>query len=350
MEDNDNSQKKTRLVILGVSGLLLLGCAAGWVWFSNKKEELYAVGSGIVTSVTNQLAPQPVTTASGDKPAGDKGGTPDVVKAMSQSGPLAPMLSMVNGKVDKANERSALVNKQLEEMEGPEKKKTLTAGDIMSMKSVNLLTNGEPMDPEEQAPPGKFPSTGRRRAKKEAQIAAGRQDPMLPIAEQGAWPQWSRPSEMLADAASGSSPGMGAKFLLPPPGAVKAGKNSTPRNVASAAKLKLVPPPPPMTMPGLGGGPANSGQPPDMGLPIAQLPMPPEKPSIMQHLKLSAIIGNKAIIAVPYEVRFQNKWPAVISLGPGEQFESIRVVSVDPDSVTIDEDGERVVKSLASIR
>lgn len=164
----------------------------------------------------------------------------------------------------------------------------------------------------------------------EAKQAAGRQDPMMPYMGTSPFPLYSKGS------AEPEEENKETVKVPPPPPVAKAPKaGSPPRD--------LVPPPPPSD-PSLAGAGGMAG------LPLNELPVAPDKPTVADKLRLAAVIGNKVILNVPYAVRAQNKWPATISLAPGEQFESLSVVSVDGDSVTIDEDGERTVKTLASIK
>ncbi len=162
---------------------------------------------------------------------------------------------------------------------------------------------------------------------------------MQPTLEHAQFPQWSK-GVALASADEGSkAKDEGIKVPPPPPDVP-----------ASGTKEKLQPPPPP---PPSGGETALGGIP--GGVDPGMLPMPPEKPSVAQFLKLTAIVGNKAVLSVPANVRSMTKWPATICLGPGEKIEdannaALSIVSVDADSVTIDEDGERQVKALPTIK
>lgn len=178
----------------------------------------------------------------------------------------------------------------------------------------------------------RFPSIKRETLVAEAKQASGRQDPMMPYMDSNPFPMYSKGSA----AAEAKEENKEAVKVPPPPPIAKAPK-------AGAAPHGLVPPPPPSD-PSLAG----AGQ--YGGLPLNQLPEAPPKPTVADKLRLAAVIGNKVILNVPQSVRRENKWPATISLGPGEQFESLSIVSVDGDSVTIDEDGERTVKTLASIK
>jgi hypothetical protein len=57
-------------------------------------------------------------------------------------------------------------------------------------------------------------------------------------------------------------------------------------------------------------------------------------------------IDDRIILAVnPYKA-IQNGWPRTIILGVGDQFESVRVIKVTSEEVTLDEDGNQVVLRL----
>lgn len=87
------------------------------------------------------------------------------------------------------------------------------------------------------------------------------------------------------------------------------------------------------------------------GLALDELPLPPSRQGISEKLKVIAIIGDKVVLQfTDKNLTYRHKWPTLISLGPGEQFESVNVVSVEGDSVTLEEDGERQVKTMAPIR
>jgi hypothetical protein len=62
------------------------------------------------------------------------------------------------------------------------------------------------------------------------------------------------------------------------------------------------------------------------------------------------VLDDKAIISFPKSMLHKNHWPRTITLGQGEQFESLTVVSINRDGVTIEEDGERTLKPIATIK
>ena len=86
-------------------------------------------------------------------------------------------------------------------------------------------------------------------------------------------------------------------------------------------------------------------------LPVSELPLPPDKPSLAAKLRLTGVIGDKAIFAfTDREAARLNKWPGVLMMGAGDRFESIETISVGADSAVLEEDGERSTKTLERIR
>jgi len=91
--------------------------------------------------------------------------------------------------------------------------------------------------------------------------------------------------------------------------------------------------------------------PPVEGKASFQLPEPPSRPKLVQDLKLVGIVGQKALFVFSDpQVRKINHWPSNLTLSPGEQFESVNLISVDDHLVTLEEDGIRTVKELDQIR
>lgn len=108
----------------------------------------------------------------------------------------------------------------------------------------------------------------------------------------------------------------------------------------SKSKQLLVPPPPPVV---------HTYAPP--ALPSTEMPEPPSRPMLSHKIRLVAVLADRAVLKITDgRLRQDNKWPSTITLGSGEKFESLEVVRVAPDSVTIEEDGERSVKTLERIR
>ena len=173
-----------------------------------------------------------------------------------------------------------------------------------------------------------LPATPLVLAASEARVQAGKPDPFQRVQNylpfpRGAGGVGSVASIAAADSGQPPAPPPPVEKILPPP----------PPPVASGAS-GLAPPPEP-----------------DAGLSLAELPAPPARPSIGNKMKLVGVIGDRAIIAFSdRRMRMENKWPKTITLGRGEQFESVSVVDVTPDSVTIDEDGERSVKSVEPLK
>lgn len=87
------------------------------------------------------------------------------------------------------------------------------------------------------------------------------------------------------------------------------------------------------------------------GVPISELPLPPDRPSVVAKLKLVGIIGDRALLTFTDPMfRAENHFPPCISLGSGEQLESVSVIDVTPHSIVLEEDGERQTKELPRIR
>lgn len=160
--------------------------------------------------------------------------------------------------------------------------------------------------------------TSRPTAAAAAKMNAGRRDPMGAIEES----DWSRRHPQRASAPVERS----AAIEVPPP----------PNNTVATSELPYPPARP------------------------SQRPHPQEtkKPEFLPaplHLKLSAIVGERAIVLVPLELQLQNGWPRSFCLAKGDSIEDVRerriqVASISQDSVILEENGERFCKSLAPIR
>ncbi len=175
-----------------------------------------------------------------------------------------------------------------------------------------------------------IPSTARLVAAADARAAARRNDPYAPLRELKPFPT---SGSKLSEGGTGkveSKLSKGAAGLIPPP---------PPGN---SAGLTLPPPP---------GNSVGLASPPGADLTAAELPAPPPKPSLSGKLTLVAIVADRAILTFCDRGMVRdNRWPETITLGPGEQFESVSLVSISGDNVTLEEDGERCVKTLALIK
>jgi hypothetical protein len=102
----------------------------------------------------------------------------------------------------------------------------------------------------------------------------------------------------------------------------------------------LVPPPPP----GTASMPVDS-------IPVNELPLPPDRPSLANKLKLTGVVGNRAFFHLTdNELIMREKLPRDITLAPGEQFQNVKLISVGADFATLSEDGEQIVKNLPAIK
>ena len=316
----DEQQQKVRLIMIAVSGVLLLGGVGGWLMFANNKPEQVEE-----TATTQTATPAPAVTPASDPAAPAASPVAPSTPAAAPAAPATPVAT-----TPAAQDASSTPI--------PEKPPATAANQLLAANTPSAVPpvgDSNPA-PAAAAPISRtlFPATKRDEASAEARQVAGRKDPMQPTAEHATFPQWSKGGVGGADE-EGDKPEV---VKVPPP----------PPEIPSTKNEKLAPPPPPPSDSAVGTNIPGVVDP-------GQLPMPPEKPSVAQFLKLTAIVGNKAILSVPANVRSMTKWPAIISLGPGEKIEdtnnaALSVVSVDPDSVTIDEDGERSVKTLPTIR
>lgn len=188
-------------------------------------------------------------------------------------------------------------------------------------------------------------ATNMQQAQIAARESAGRPDPFKYVSGYKPFPRAStEPMDSLPDdisAADDSGGGKQFQNLI----------QHTKSKIAQASKKQsmLVPPPPPMgeSLAGSSGAPGGYSS----GLPIDELPAPPTRPSIADKMKLVGVIGDRAIFKFSdNKARMDNKWPKTITLAPGQKFESVSLVNVADTSVTLDEDGERSVKSLDPIK
>ncbi len=172
--------------------------------------------------------------------------------------------------------------------------------------------------------PMNVPATSRSEAMLKARVGAGRINPFAQPA--GAF-------KPLFDAPEIKQPKALPKVHVPPP-----------------PKFTLAPPPPPTEtiLPGLA---AQSVGQAGTGAIDAQMPEPPEKPLIAEKMKLVGVLADRAFFTfTDLSLRRANKFPSTVVLANGEQFESVHLVSVEPNSVVLEEDGERITKELERIR
>ncbi|HEY9679019.1 MAG TPA: hypothetical protein V6C76_13500 [Drouetiella sp.] len=167
------------------------------------------------------------------------------------------------------------------------------------------------------------PATTRTDAIMKARLGAGRANP------------FATPSGLLKTSEINTAKAIPKAHVPPPP---------------KFTETHLAPPPPPteVTLPGYAKQAVGSA---GMGAPEAELPEPPEKPLIAEKMKLVGVVADKAFFTfTDLELKRMNKFPSTVVLANGEQFESVHLVSVAPNSVVLEEDGERITKELERIR
>lgn len=168
-----------------------------------------------------------------------------------------------------------------------------------------------------------LPAITRQQAEPLARQSAGKSDPLSPI--EGFKP----------------FPRSGQRTVTKLPG----GKTD---DGAATHKVDLIPPPPPGAIPPP-PAPLQAGQ--GESLPVDELPAPPERPSIAKYLKVVGVLGDRAFMAVTdANVRRANRLPKVLTVSPGDRVDFVSVIDVSDTSVTLEEDGHRVVKHISVLR
>jgi hypothetical protein len=295
---------KQRLIILIISGILLLAVASYVFWhYSSKKEDPSAELTTNTAPTINRIAKANLPTQ-----------TPS--KNLSQN----PTENTTGKTVVQTTTTTAAAATN-------EPSKTDTSDD----KQLRSIIPNKPTT---------IAAISRDQAGKEAREVAGREDPMMYVSGYLPYPA--------------TKPNTGDSSLNKIAKTTKNHKNIWEKPVGKIPKLipppptdmaKLVPPPPPTSeFPKQGFGSIAN-------LPISTLPSPPSRPTIADKMKLVSILDDKAILAFSNpNLQIKNKWPKTLTLGPGDQFESVSVISVDRDSITLQEDGERSVKVLERVR
>jgi hypothetical protein len=165
-----------------------------------------------------------------------------------------------------------------------------------------------------------LPALTRQQAAFTAKASAGKNDPLSPIFGFKQFPAFSASKTSIN---AGNKPPTEKTDMIPPPPAGS------------------IPPPPP---------PILTGQQGD-SLPLAELPTPPERPSIAKHLKLVGILGDRAFMTVTDAyVRKANHLPKTLSVSAGDRVDFLNVIAVTDNAVTLEEDGQRLVKHLPLLR
>lgn len=366
MED----QQKVRLIILAVSGLLF--GAGGYSWYLYQENKKAAeVDDQPVVSVRLPVRKKPIGTAgstsltsSGTTPNGATVPainvrpriTPDTVAAVTAaaknqiaSAPTQTTAVTTTATTPVATKTPAVTKTPAAATTAPTATATTTPRAVpvatTTTAATATATTAATTDPAVPAQPtATAPTTGpngnivytatpRPDASAVAKQGAGRQDPAQPISSFLPFPGiHGKAGSMLANNNTDA-----LLALVPPPPPSTDTKPKKPVKINE----KLVPPPPPVQS---SAGDALAG------LPIDQLPVPPSRPTIGDKLKVLGIFDDKAILAFPKAMSQKNKWPRTLTLGTGEQFESLTVVSITRDGITIEEDGERTLKPIATIK
>ena len=170
--------------------------------------------------------------------------------------------------------------------------------------------------------------------RKEAQILAGsvetRKDPFEPLGE--IISIHAKQNERLNKGKKNSK--NAREVDLPPP-------------PDSEVNTSLLPPPPPLSSGGESGLPPEPGQ----YITTGELPNPPEKQELSNKLKLSAVLGDKIVLALTdRSYARSNNLNSYVTLGRGDKFESVKVVDIDSEMAVIEENGKTRELKLPAIR
>jgi hypothetical protein len=317
-----NDHGKSRMVLLALAGLLLIGGTLLWVHMSKEHES-------VVTKVVPAADVPPVAIA-GAKPIVAPSANPPVPAPVAAIPPAAgtapggvaapaatglPVLNVVNRAVNRAANTAIDAANVGAQTAAVVVTPVPAANTNPALSPPAAATAGGAVTP---AAPQSVTATSRTTAAAAAKVAAGRVNPYEPVT--GGFKPYPRNRQPEPELVEDLPP---AKDKLPKPG--------------------LVPPPPPSALGAMGI--------PDYGLSVDELPAPPSKPSLADKMKLVAVIGDRAVLKITdKKLQKENKWPSTLTLGHGDAFESVNVIDVNGDSVTLDEDGERSVKTIDPLR
>ena len=72
----------------------------------------------------------------------------------------------------------------------------------------------------------------------------------------------------------------------------------------------------------------------------------PEVKPLAQQVRLIGIMDGKAVLAFPAGLSAKNDWPRTITMEAGQKFDSIKIISVSQNTVTLQEGEDKSVKGL----
>lgn len=181
--------------------------------------------------------------------------------------------------------------------------------------------------------PATIDATDKAAALLQARALAGRRDPFAPIGVRKPFPRTRKPSvNDIADSTKA------------PTKEPKSAKSLLDENSDAL-------PPPPDGDTEVAHTPDTVPVPPLAGITSDELPPPPDKPLLAQKLRLNGIVGNRAILAFKdRSFSRENGWRPYVTLGPGERFDSVKLVAIDAESVVLEEEGQQKTLQLPPIR
>lgn len=72
----------------------------------------------------------------------------------------------------------------------------------------------------------------------------------------------------------------------------------------------------------------------------------PEVKPLAPQVRLIGIMEGKAVLSLPAGLSAKNDWPRTITISAGEKFDSLRVLSISDNTVTLQEGEDKSVKGL----
>ncbi|MBA3993866.1 MAG: hypothetical protein C0469_10095 [Cyanobacteria bacterium DS2.3.42] len=300
-----------RLILLVTAGVLLIGGAFLWINHINDETRMAEALNSVLPPKRIAKSPQAPSGSNTTKTVTATTTTTNSFKesvtGIANSAKTAIDPSAIGTNIAKLKDTIKNIPNQFMPA-GTDTKKI----DSLEQSSSKLALNSQS--------PSAFPAITREQASPLARVSAGKPDPLSPISGFKQFPAF-----------------LGTAIGI------------TSEEKASKEKPLMIPPPPPGSIPPP-PPPILTGREGDT-LPLDELPVPPEKPSIAKYLKLVGILGDRAFMSVTDPaVRRANRLPKTLAVSAGDRVEYLNVVAVSASSVTLEENGQTHVKHLTLLR
>lgn len=306
-----------RLAVIIIVGVILIAAT----YFLTKPSEEVAF--------PEQLSKPVVDTANGGKPTPAPNGSADDQNSTAPPGAPSPEQGSTSdasqGKVPLQNQQSLNLADGIKAI-GQALSIPGSPDSVPQSKPENLDDLVVPM-------PATIDATDKAAALLQARALAGRRDPFAPIGARKPFPRTRKPS--VNDIAGSTK--------------APAKEPKSARSLLDENSDALPPPPDGDTE--IAHTPDTVPVPPPAGITSDELPPPPDKPLLAQKLRLNGIVGNRAILAFKdRSFSRENGWRRYVMLGPGERFDSVKLVAIDDESVVLEEEGQQKTLQLPPIR